>query len=497
VAADVEQVERSWIAGERSALDDGPRLPCLEPATGRALCEVAAAGAAGVDAAVAAARDGLRVWAATPPTERARVLWRAAEELRGSAEDLARLEVRDTGKPIAEARSYDVPSAVEVLEFFAGVPPLVRGEHGDVGGGASFYTRREPVGVVAGVCAWNYPLQIAAWKLAPALACGNAVVLKPSALTPLATVRLVQTLEAAGLPPGVANVVLGGDAEGRALVRHPDVAKVSLTGGVPTGKAVLADAAPTLKRVTLELGGKSPLLVFGDADLERAVDVALLANFGCQGEVCTNAARVYVEAPLHDAFLERLLARLEAGVRIGDPLDPATNVGALISAAHRERVAGFVARAAADGAVERVVGRLPEDPALTGGFFFAPRVFSGCRDDMELVREEVFGPVLALLPFADEDEAVRRANATPYGLAAGVVTSDLSRAHRVAARLDAGIVWVNGYNATPIAMPFGGVKESGLGRENGLAAVEHFTRLKSVHLELGPLEPPFPPPEGA
>ena len=484
--------QRLYIGG-RHVDGTGARFETRNPATGDVLCEVQSASADDVDRAVAAAQQGFAAWSSLTGGQRGRVLLRAAALIRERADALARLEVLDTGKPIAEATSYDVQSAVEVLEYFAGVAATIRGEHVDLGiarGGAYFYTRREPLGVCAGIGAWNYPLQIASWKAAPALACGNAMIFKPSELTPLITMKLAEIFTEAGVPDGVFNVVHGAADTGRALVRHPGIAKVSLTGEVDTGKAVVADAAATLKQVTLELGGKSPLILFGDCDLDNAVRAAMNANFYTQGEVCTNGTRVFVHESIHAAFMERLLAGM-SNLRIGDPMDPATNIGALISAEHRERVLAYIESGRTSGAVAHTGGTLPESGALSRGYFVRPVAFEGCTDDMKIVREEIFGPVMSILRFGDEDEVIRRANDTRYGLAAGVFTRDLNRAHRTVARLQAGICWINNYNVTPIEMPFGGQKESGLGRENGLVALDHYTQLKSVYVEGGEVETSF------
>ena len=368
--------------------------------------------------------------------------------------------------------------------------PAIAGEHVDLGGQAFFYTRREALGVCAGIGAWNYPLQIACWKSAPALACGNTMVFKPSELTPVTALALARIFAEAGLPPGVFNVVQGDARTGQHLVRHPDVAKVSVTGSVGTGSRVMADAAATLKHVTMELGGKSPLIVFGDADLDNAVGAAMLANFYTQGEVCSNGTRVFVERSLHNAFIDRLVARTERMV-VGDPLDPATQVGALISERHLERVLGFVADGRAAGARLLCGGERVTVPGCEGGWFMRPAVFTACDDAMRIVREEIFGPVMSVLTFESEDEVVARANATDFGLAAGVFTRDLARGHRVIARLQAGTCWINNYNITPIEMPFGGYKRSGLGRENGTAAIQHYTQLKSVYVELGDVACPY------
>jgi betaine-aldehyde dehydrogenase len=462
----------------------------VNPATGETLAEVEIAGEAEIERAVAAAGAAQPGWAAKTGAERGRILRRVADILRSRNEELARLETLDTGKPIQETSVVDVISGAECLEYFAGLAAGLAGEHIDLGEAAFGYTRREPLGVVAGIGAWNYPIQIACWKAAPALACGNAMIFKPAELTPLSAAKLAEIMVEAGLPAGIFNVVHGYAATGRLLTQHPDIAKVSLTGEVGTGKAVMADAAPTLKHVTLELGGKSPLIVFADANLDDAVSGALLANFYSAGEVCSNGTRVFVHESVRKSFLDKLTARVKR-MTVGDPLDPQTQVGALISAEHMDKVLGYIARGKREGARVVAGGRRLTKGALAKGFFVAPTVFDGCSDDMAIVREEIFGPVMTVLSFATEDEVVARANATEYGLAAGVFTRDLQRGHRVIARLEAGTCWLNHYNVTPIELPFGGVKRSGLGRENGKAAIEHYTQLKSVYVAMAPVQAPY------
>lgn len=479
-----------FIDGQACGAGSDERFTSFNPATGQALCTVDLADAGDVDRAVAAATAAFPAWSGLTGTARGRVLRRAAELLRERRDELARLEVLDTGKPIAEAMAVDIDSGADCLDYFAGLAASIAGEHVDLGGQAFFYTRREALGVCAGIGAWNYPLQIACWKAAPALACGNTMVFKPSELTPVTALALARIFTEAGLPPGVFNVVQGDRRAGQPLVTHPGVAKVSLTGSVATGSRVMAAAAGTLKHVTMELGGKSPLIVFADADLDNAVSAAMVANFYTQGEICSNGTRVFVERSLHNAFIDRLLARTERMV-VGDPLDPATQVGALISQQHMERVLAYVADGCAAGARLLCGGERVTVPGCPDGWFVRPAVFTDCDDGMRIVQEEIFGPVMSVLTFVGEEEVVARANGTEFGLAAGVFTRDLARGHRVIAKLQAGTCWLNNYNITPIEMPFGGYKRSGIGRENGTAAIQHYTQLKSVYVELGDVASPY------
>ena len=483
-------LHRSHVGGGPLPSASGRTFATRDPARGEVLAEVEVAGEQEVERAVAAAAAAQRSWSRLPGAERGRVLRRAADLLRARNDEIAEIETRDTGKPIQETRVVDVVSGADCLEYYAGLAGALSGEHIDLGPGAFAYTRREPLGVVAGIGAWNYPIQIACWKAAPALACGNAMVFKPAELTPLTANILAEILVEAGAPPGLFDVVHGDAATGRLLTRHPGIRKVSLTGEVSTGRAVMRDAAETLKYVTLELGGKSPLIVFEDADLDNAVSGALLGNFYSAGEVCSNGTRVFVQRSVRDAFLDRLVARV-GRMRVGDPLDSETQVGALVSEEHMGKVLGFVEGARRDGARLVTGGSRLTAPPLEKGFFVEPTVFEAARDDLALVREEIFGPVMTVLSFDTEEEVVARANATPYGLAAGVFTRDLARGHRVVAALEAGICWINHYNVTPVEMPFGGTKLSGLGRENGKAALEHYTQIKSVYVALGDVEAPY------
>lgn len=478
----------------RATFGSGAPFLSLNPATNRELAEIYPATPGEVDGAVRAAQKAFPAWAAKTGTERGRVLKAAAALLRERVRSLAELETSDAGKPIAESLTVDIPSAADCLEYFGGVVAGLSGRHISLGDNAFAYTRREPLGVCGAIGAWNYPLQIACWKLAPALAAGNTMVFKPSELTPLSALVLAEILMEAGLPPGVFNVVQGGGAVGKAIAEHPGIQKLSLTGSVATGKLAMASAATTLKSVTMELGGKSPLILFADAPLEQAVSAALLANFFTQGEVCSNGTRVFVHEDIYEAFLEQVALRAQK-IRIGDPMDPATQLGALISSQHLEKVLGYVEAGRREGARLLCGGEKPGWPAeqmqFAKGNFLSPAVFADCEDEMKIVREEIFGPVMTVLKFKGEEEVVQRANATEFGLSAGVFTRDISRAHRVVAQLEAGTCWINNYNITPVEVPFGGVKQSGLGRENGLEALEHYTRVKSVFVELGDLPAPF------
>ncbi len=480
---------QSYINGRYAASRTSETFDNINPATGALISKVEIALASEVEQAIASAQRGFQKWSAMSGAERGRILIKAAQLLRLRNRELAELEVRDNGKPIQEAEAVDVASGADCLEYFAGVAGSLRGEQFALKD-AFVYTRREPLGVCVGIGSWNYPIQIACWKSAPALACGNAMIFKTSELTPTTSTKLAGIYTEAGVPDGVFNVVHGDARTGALLTSDPRVAKVSLTGSIGTGKKILATAAQTLKRTTMELSGKSALLVFADADLYQAVSAAMLGNFYTQGEICTNCTRVFVHRDVHDAFLALLVERTRK-LRVGDPMDPETQVGALISTAHMDRVLSYVAAGKAEGAKLVLGGERVDTAPLDRGNFVRPAIFSECTDDMKIVREEIFGPVMSVLRFSDEDEAVARANATRFGLAAGVFTRDVARAHRVVNRLEAGVCWINNYNVTPIEMPFGGMKESGLGHENGQAAIEHYTQLKSVYVELGNVQCPY------
>ncbi len=463
---------------------DAATFDSINPANGAVLATIQAASGADVEAAVAAAQAGQKVWAAKTAVERSRVLLKAVALLRERNDELARLETLDTGKPLSETLYVDVVTGADVIEYYAGLAAAIEGRQIPLRDTSFVYTRQEPLGVVAGIGAWNYPIQIAMWKAAPALAAGNAMIFKPSEITPLSALKLAEIFTEAGVPAGVFNVVQGDWRVGEALGTHAQIAKVSFTGGVATGKKVMAQAAESsLKEVTMELGGKSPLIVCADADVDLAADIAMMANFYSSGQVCTNGTRVFVQAALKPRF-EAAVAQRVARIRIGDPLQASTNFGPLASFAHRDKVLAYIEAGKQAGARllcggERIQGE------LAAGAYVAPTVFTDCRDDMRIVREEIFGPVMSILSFDSEAEVIARANATEYGLAAGVVTPDLKRAHRIIGQLQAGICWINTWGESPAPMPVGGYKQSGIGRENGIQTLMHYTQTKSVQVELG------------
>ncbi len=474
-----------FIDGAYVEDDSGVAIPVIYPATGETIATLHSATPTLVDRALAAARRAQPAWAAMTGTERGRILRRAADIMRARNRELSELETKDTGKPLQETLVADATSGADALEYFGGLAATLSGEHIQMG--EDFvYTRREALGVAVGIGAWNYPTQIACWKAAPALACGNTMVFKPSETTPLSALKVAEILMEAGAPPGVFNVVQGYGEVGAQLVEDERVAKVSLTGSVPTGRKVYSAAASGMKSVTMELGGKSPLVIFDDASLEDAVSAAINANFYSTGQVCSNGTRVFVQDGIREAFLKRLSERLK-GVKAGDPLDEETNFGPMVSERQREIVEGFIAKGSEEGARLVAGGGRPEG----AGFWIEPTVFADVEDDMTIAREEIFGPVMSVFGFATEEEVLERANATIYGLSAGVFTRDLARAHRMVAGLQAGSCWINTYNLTPVEAPFGGMKMSGVGRENGQVAIEHWSQLKTVYVAMGAVEAPF------
>jgi betaine-aldehyde dehydrogenase len=478
-----------YINGRFVEDEGGKALPVIYPATGETIATLHSATPNIVELAVEAARAAQPAWARLKPVERGRILRRASDILRARNAELARLETLDTGKAIQETLVADAASAADALEFFGGAVAAFHGDHVDLGGPFA-YTRREALGVCVGIGAWNYPIQGAGWKSAPALAMGNAMVFKPSENTPLSALALAEIFTEAGLPDGLFNVVQGYGDVGAALAGHPVVAKVSLTGSVPTGKKVLALAGSQMKHATMELGGKSPLIVFEDADLDNAVSGAMLGNFYSTGQVCSNGTRVFVQKDVHGRFVDRLVERTKK-IRLGDPLDPETQMGPLINKAQHEKVLGYIEIGRKEGATLAAGGGAPKLQGFENGFYVEPTVFTGVTDDMTIAREEIFGPVMSVLSFDAEDEVVARANDTEFGLSAGVFTKDMARAHRVAADLQAGTLWINHYNLSPVEIPFGGAKSSGIGRENSLEALRHYSQVKSVYVETGNVESPY------
>ncbi|MBU1332546.1 MAG: betaine-aldehyde dehydrogenase [Gammaproteobacteria bacterium] len=478
--------QQLYIHGRYVNATSGETFDAINPANGDVLAQVQRASQDDVERAVASAAEGQKVWAAMTAMERSRILRKAVDILRERNDELAELETLDTGKPLSETRYVDIVTGADVLEYYAGLIPAIEGEQIPLRDTSFAYTRREPLGVVAGIGAWNYPIQIALWKSAPALAAGNAMIFKPSEVTSLTTLKLAEIYTAAGVPDGVFNVLTGSGREvGQWLTEHPGIEKISFTGGTVTGKKVMASASSSsLKEVTMELGGKSPLIIFEDADLDRAADIALMANFYSSGQVCTNGTRVFVPRMLQARFEAKVLERVKR-IRLGDPQDDATNFGPLVSFAHMESVLGYIAKGREEGARLLVGGARVTDGDYAQGAYVAPTVFTDCKDDMTIVREEIFGPVMSILVYDTEDEVIRRANDTDYGLAAGLVTRDLNRAHRVIHKLEAGICWINTWGESPAQMPVGGYKQSGVGRENGLTTLAHYTRIKSVQLEMG------------
>jgi acyl-CoA reductase-like NAD-dependent aldehyde dehydrogenase len=456
----------------------------INPATEETIASVPSAGQSDLDRAVAAARAALDgPWARLSARERGRLIWNLGETLSARADDIARLETLHNGKPIFESRQIEVPAAADCFRYYAGWADKIHGETIPVTGNYLTYTLREPVGVVAAIVPWNFPLLLTAWKVAPALACGNTVLIKPASQTPLTALALAEAAADVGLPPGVLNVVTGpGSSLGEMIVAHPGIDKIAFTGETSTGRHIMRGSADTLKRLTLELGGKSPNIVFPDADLDAAVRGATTGIFYGKGEVCAAGSRLLVDRSIRDEFLEKVAARARKMVP-GDPMNPKTRLGAIASKAQLDADLRYIETAKREGAT-LLAGGARADIGTGKGYFLQPTVFGGVTSAMTIAREEIFGPVLAALDFADVDEAIARANDTSFGLAAAVWTRDIKKAHYVARKLHAGTVWINTYNVYDTAAPFGGYKQSGFGREMGVHALEHYSQVKSVWVDL-------------
>lgn len=469
-----------FIDGQHAAPSTGEYTIDLDPATEEPIAEVAQGGKADVDKAVSAARAALKVWGSLRASERGRILQRAAALLEEHQEELIEIESLDAGKPLAAVRRQDMAAVIDTVRYYAGWCDKITGQVIPARPDALTYTIREPLGVVAAIVPWNFPLMIGMWKIAPALACGCTVVVKPAELTPLSMLRVAELFLEAGLPPGAFNVVCGkGSVVGEAMVRHPGVDKVTFTGSPKVGRGIMQGAASNFKKITLELGGKSANLIFADANLERAVGAAASGIFFNAGQVCSAGSRVLVERAVYDEVVQRLAERARS-IRVGDPMDPKTTMGPVISAGQMQTVLNYIEIGKAEGASVVTGGARLGDQ----GYFVEPTVFADVEHEMRISQEEIFGPVLCVIPFDDEQDALRIANGTAYSLAAGVWSGDIGRVHRMAAGLKAGTVWINTYGYTDVRLPWGGSGESGLGREHGDAAIENFTQPKAVWLAL-------------
>ncbi|MCG8273429.1 aldehyde dehydrogenase family protein [Aquamicrobium sp. NLF2-7] len=477
-----DDVQKLLIDGVRVPASSGRSFETLNPATGEVLARVAEADAADVDAAVRSARAAFEgSWGHMKASERGALLLKLADLIRRNEDELVQLESLDSGKPVSAIRRQDLPAVIDTLTYYAGMADKINGQVIPARPDALTYTVREPLGVVGAIIPWNFPLMIGMWKIAPALACGCTVVLKPAEITPLTALRIGELAFEAGFPAGVLNVVPGfGKVAGQALVDHPDVDKVTFTGSPVVGRQILQSSAGNLKRVTLELGGKSANIIFPDADIDAAVKAASAGIFFNTGQVCSAGSRILVHHSIHDEVVERLAARAQT-TRIGNPQDTSTGMGPLVSEVQMKRVLDYIEIGRNEGAALVTGGSRHGD----AGYFVEPTVFAGVRHEMRISQEEIFGPVAAVIPFQDEEDALRIANGTVYSLAAGVWTGDIGRAHRFTRRLKAGTVWVNTYGPTDIRLPWGGARDSGFGREHGEAAIDNFTEPKVVWINTG------------
>ncbi len=471
-------INNRWVSSE-----SGKTFATINPSTGEEICQVAEADAADVDKAVAAARAAFDQgpWKKMRASERGRMLHRLADLIEQNADELARLETLDNGKPLSIAKAVDVTKTIACYRYFAGWADKVQGKTIPIDGDFFCYTRHEPIGVIGQIIPWNYPLLMQAWKLAPALATGNTIVMKPAEQTPLSALRLGELILEAGFPEGVVNLLPGfGSTAGAAIARHMDVDKIAFTGSTEVGRLIMEAAAKSnLKRISLELGGKSPNIIFADTDLDDAVEGAHLGLFVNQGQSCCAGSRVFVEETIYDEFVEKSIARARKR-RVGDPLDPRTDQGPQVSESQFDRIMGYIESGKREGATLACGGERVGDR----GYFIQPTVFADVLDEMKIAREEIFGPVMSIIPFKDMDEVIARANRTTYGLAAGVWTRDIKKAHAVANSMRAGTVWVNCYHVLDTRAPFGGYKQSGMGRELGEYGLQQYTEVKTVTVKL-------------
>jgi aldehyde dehydrogenase (NAD+) len=470
-------IDGNWVDGAR-------KFDTINPATGEKLTEIAEASAEDVDRAVSSARKAFEdrggPWRKMSASERGKLLWRLADLVEKDLDELAELETLDNGKPIFESRYVDLPMVIDVMRYYAGCATKIHGETVNTLETAFTYTLREPVGVVGLIIPWNFPLLLASWKLGPAWACGNTVLLKPAEQTALSTLRFTELAVEAGFPAGVLNVLTGGPETGKAIVSHPGIDKIAFTGSTVVGKEIMRGAADSLKRLTLELGGKSPNIVFADSDIDGAVKGAINGIFYGKGEVCNAGSRLFVENKVQDEFLDKLVTRAKK-MQPADPLDPKTRMGAIVSQEQMQTVLGYIEAGKKEGATLVAGGKR----VGSTGYFIEPTIFGGVRNEMKIAQEEIFGPVLSTIAFDDAEQAVEMANRNPYGLAAAIWTRDIKKAHNISRQLRAGTVWINTYGLMDAALPFGGYKSSGFGRELGMHAIEHYTELKSVWLNLG------------
>ena len=471
-------INGEWLEGAK-------HFDTMNPATGEVLTQIVEAGSKEVDQAVAAARkafdDRGGPWRKMSASDRGKLIWKLADLIERNIDELAELETLDNGKPIFESRQVDMPMVIDVLRYYAGWATKIHGETVNTFETAFTYTLREPVGVVGLIIPWNFPLLLASWKLGPALACGNTIVMKPAEQTPLTTLRLGELAIEAGFPGGVMNIVTGGPETGKALVQHLGINKIAFTGSTAVGKEIMRGAADSLKRITLELGGKSPNVVFSDADIDSAVRGAINGIFYGKGEVCNAGSRLFVESKLQDEFVDKLVSRAKK-MQPADPLDPKTRLGAIVSQEQMNTVLSYIEAGKKEAQLITGGNRVTLDGSK--GFFLEPTIFGGVTNDMKIAQEEIFGPVLSVLAFDDVDQMIEQANANPYGLAAAVWTKDIKKAHTVSRRLQAGTIWINTYGLMDAALPFGGFKQSGFGRELGMHAIEHYTELKTVWLNM-------------